>query len=138
MLKTLRHLAVGAAALGALAGIGSAAQAAPVSHIDPLVNVLGQTAPIEKTQYFYGGAEYCFYPNGWRGPGFYRCGFAFRRGYGWGGPVGWRGWGGGPRFYGGGPRYGYDRGHGRGGWDRGGYGRGGGDRGHHGRGGWNR
>jgi hypothetical protein len=125
MLKTVRNLAVGIAALCALAGVGSASQAAPISHIDPLVNVAGQLGPIEQAAYFYGGAEYCFYPNGWRGPGFYRCGFAFRRGYGWGGPLGWRGWGGGPRrFYDGGPRYGYRDGYGRGGYGHGGYGHG--------------
>jgi hypothetical protein len=25
----------------------------------------------------------CFYLDGWRGPGFYRCGFRHRRGLGW-------------------------------------------------------
>ena len=29
---------------------------------------------VEKTGYFYGGRNYCFYPNGWRGPGYYLCG----------------------------------------------------------------
>lgn len=126
MLKTVRNLAVGFAALGALTGVGGAAQAAPISHIDPLVNVVGQLAPLEQVQYFYGGAQYCFYPNGWRGPGYYRCGFAFRRGYGWGGPRGWQGWGGGPRrFYDGGPRYEHRGGYGRGVYGHGGYGRGG-------------
>jgi hypothetical protein len=54
----------------------------------------------QDAQYIYGGRRYCFYPDGWRGPGFYWCGFNWRRGYGWGGPMGWRGWGGpGPRIY---------------------------------------
>lgn len=29
---------------------------------------------------------WCFYPNGWNGPGFYRCGWHQRRGMGWHGP----------------------------------------------------
>src|SRR5215475_11002989 len=40
----------------------------------------------------YGGHRYCFYFNGWHGPGWYRCGFAFRRGLGWGGVYGWNDW----------------------------------------------
>jgi hypothetical protein len=40
----------------------------------------------------WGGSRYCFYPRGWHGPGWYRCGFAWRRGLGWGGGSGWQGW----------------------------------------------
>jgi hypothetical protein len=92
---TLLALAAGVFAFKAdampLAGVGQAAD--------------GLSA-VERTQYFYGGRNYCWYPNGWHGPGFYWCGYAARVGYGWGGPVGWRGWsaGGpvvvGPRVYG--------------------------------------
>jgi len=40
-----------------------------------------------------GGRNYCFYDNGWNGPGWYWCGdYAYRYGYGWGGPVGWNNW----------------------------------------------
>ena len=42
--------------------------------------------------YFYGGRQYCWYDDAWQGPGYYWCGYAWRRGYGWGGPSGWRGW----------------------------------------------
>ena len=45
-----------------------------------------------QSQFIYGGRNYCFYPNGWNGPGFYWCGYAFRRGLGWGGGRGWHGW----------------------------------------------
>jgi hypothetical protein len=38
------------------------------------------------------GADYCWYDNGWRGPGWYQCGYEFRVGFGWGGPWGWHGW----------------------------------------------
>src|SRR5262245_39395276 len=46
--------------------------------------------------YVHEGHRYCFYFNGWHGPGWYRCGFAFRRGLGWGGVYGWNSWGYGP------------------------------------------
>lgn len=56
---------------------------------------------LERTQYFWGGRHYCWYDGGWRGPGWYWCGYAYRRGFGWGGPVGFRGWGrGGGGFHG--------------------------------------
>ena len=64
--------------------------------------------PVEKAGYFYGGRDYCFYPNGWRGPGFYLCGFPYRRGFFFA-----------PGFF-----------HGRGGYGRGGFGHGGGGFGH--------
>ena len=66
------------------------ADAAPLSG-----SGVGQAADalstVEKTQYIYLGREYCWYPDGWRGPGFYWCGYNYRRGLGWGGPIGWRG-----------------------------------------------
>ncbi|TMJ06442.1 MAG: hypothetical protein E6G97_00030 [Alphaproteobacteria bacterium] len=69
----------------------------------PLSGGLGDAADrmsaVEKTQFVYLGRNYCWYPDGWHGPGFYWCGYAYRTGYGWGGPIGWRGWrGGGPGF----------------------------------------
>jgi hypothetical protein len=42
------------------------------------------------------GNRYCFYFNGWHGPGWYRCGFAWRRNLGWGGEYGWQSWSYGP------------------------------------------
>jgi hypothetical protein len=71
----------------------------------PLNSGLGDAADrvsaIEKTQFVYLGRNYCWYPDGWHGPGFYWCGYAYRTGYGWGGPIGWHGWrGGGGRFVG--------------------------------------
>jgi hypothetical protein len=51
--------------------------------------------PIEVAAYVYGGYSYCWYDEGWRGPGWYRCGYALRHGLGWGGAVGWNGWRGG-------------------------------------------
>jgi len=47
---------------------------------------------IQQAQYVFGGHEYCWYENGWRGPGWYWCGYGSRRGYGFGGGWGWNGW----------------------------------------------
>lgn len=103
MRKIIFGLATGVACLGAV--LTGSAQAAPVSHIDPLAGVIGAMSSVDEAQFVTGGRRYCFYPNGWRGPGFYQCGYAFRRGLGWGGPVGWNGWrAGGQQRYIAGPR----------------------------------
>jgi hypothetical protein len=82
--------------MAAVALIASAAlcsaEAAPAPYLN-LQRAEGSALPIEKTQYYWGGQNYCWYPNGWRGPGWYWCGYAFTYGYGWGGGYGWRGWG---------------------------------------------
>jgi hypothetical protein len=63
------------------------------------VGLLPTASPtnVEQVQFFYGGRDYCWYDDGWQGPGFYWCGYAWRRGIGWGGGAGWRGWRGGYR-----------------------------------------
>jgi hypothetical protein len=95
MRKFALTLAAIALAAGALIG---KADAMPLGAAGPLGGAAGELNAIEKTQYRWGGREYCFYPDGWRGPGFYWCGYHLRRGLGYGGPAGWRGWGGpGPR-----------------------------------------
>lgn len=48
--------------------------------------------PAEAQLYVWGGHNYCWYGEGWRGPGWYWCGYRLRRGYGWGGGYGWHGW----------------------------------------------
>ena len=45
-----------------------------------------------EVQHSWNGRTYCWSEAGWKGPGWYRCGFASRRGLGWGGPAGWHGW----------------------------------------------
>src|SRR5579871_6174061 len=90
--------------LGAMSALSLLAGAA-TAQANPLL-VTGVDRPgdavVEKAQYFYGGHDYCWYDGGWHGPGFYYCGFAWRRGWGWGGPLGWRGWYGGPTYWRGG------------------------------------
>jgi len=77
------------AVMGAM--IGGRAHAA---LIDPsgLRVAADELTAVETVQFFWGGHRYCWYPTGWRGPGWYRCGFRWRRGSGWGGPAGWHGW----------------------------------------------
>src|SRR5215472_13406133 len=45
--------------------------------------------------YTWSDHHYCWYDDGWSGPGWYWCGAPWRAGYGWGGPWGWHGWRGG-------------------------------------------
>ena len=53
---------------------------------------LAESSPVENAQFVWGGRNYCWYASAWRGPGWYQCGFAWRRGLGWGGGAGWHGW----------------------------------------------
>ena len=69
----------------------SMAQAAPAAS-GQLASEAHGLSLIEKTQFFYGKREYCWYDNGWNGPGWYWCGYDLRQGFGWGGPVGWHNW----------------------------------------------
>ena len=123
--KSARTIALTAAiALGA----GSAAEAAIGD------GVLGGRAPlanatqIENAQFIFGGRNYCWYDDGWRGPGWYWCGYANRSGLGWGGGGGWHGW----RRGGGGHGGGMFSGGGHGGHGGGRFSSGGGGHGGHG------
>ncbi len=97
----MRTLALAVAAGALLAATQANAASFPVNHISAMdVGLIDQVAV---RVYVHAGHRYCFYFNGWHGPGWYRCGFAFRRGYGWGGVYGWNDWSYGPyeRRYGG-------------------------------------
>jgi hypothetical protein len=76
-------------ALGATAW-GTIASAAPLSPSPSGPSL--PSSPIEQTQFFYQGREFCWYDNGWRGPGWYWCGYGARPGQGYGGGPGWQGW----------------------------------------------
>lgn len=111
------------AALVALSTIPAVAQEQPLASLAPTsafnaIYIAGDQPLLEKAQYIYGGRHYCWYDLGWRGPGFYWCGYGARRGYGWGGGVGWHGWSHGG--YRGGYRHGYHGGY-RGGYHGSGY-----------------
>ncbi len=74
------------ASLMLAAGGAVSASAAPIGQT-PATPSLTQQA-----QYYWNGREYCWYDDGWQGPGWYWCGYAWRRGYGWGGAWGWNNW----------------------------------------------
>jgi hypothetical protein len=84
--------------LAVAAGIGVMPAAAKAAVAGPaLASRLAATGTglVVKAQYIYGGQNYCWYLNGWQGPGWYWCGYAWEEGEGWGGGDGWNGWGGG-------------------------------------------
>ncbi len=90
----LRLAAVACVAGGLLWGVP--AQAAPVVNADVIRAAADRMSPVTEAQYAYvrywRGRRYCFYWDGWQGPGWYRCGYEWRHGYGWGGNPGWHGW----------------------------------------------
>lgn len=92
----MRNLIFGIAATAALATSGALVsgpvEAAIVSPPNSMRAISGDLNMLEPVQYMYGGQRHCWYPNGWHGPGWYWCGYAFRRGLGWGGGEGWQGW----------------------------------------------
>jgi hypothetical protein len=104
--------AIGLVATGAVADRANAMPLGGVSDAADELNV------VDQVQYVWGGRRYCWYDDGWNGPGWYWCGRYLVPGLGWGGGVGWRGWGRGGGFRGGG-RGGF-RGGGRGGFRGGG------------------
>jgi hypothetical protein len=80
-----------AVALGAGATMVGTAQAAPMGP--SLGTAADGLSPIVKAQLFvFGGHEYCWYDDGWNGPGWYWCGQYLRPGFGWGGGWGWHNW----------------------------------------------
>ncbi|WP_249780843.1 hypothetical protein [Bradyrhizobium sp. dw_78] len=86
----MRHWIYATATAVSLALLGAAGQASamPVDRFTPAAI----PSDVEQTQFIFGGRNYCWYDDGWHGPGYYWCGYAMRRGFGWGGGEGWRGW----------------------------------------------
>ena len=83
-------LAAGALLVATQANAGSF----PVNTLNGIETGLVDTVAVRV--YVHEGRRYCFYFEGWHGPGWYRCGFAWRRGIGWGGVYGWNSWSYGP------------------------------------------
>jgi hypothetical protein len=52
----------------------------------------GTADAAEAEYYWFEGHRYCWYDEGWRGPGWYWCGNSVNKGVGWGGPIGWHFW----------------------------------------------
>src|SRR5208337_4860639 len=64
----------------------------PDAYPPPVGPVVGVPPPGPAYPYFWGGQRYCWYDDAWNGPGWYWCNYAWRQGYGWGGPYGWNRW----------------------------------------------
>ena len=80
------------AAAFALAGASAPAHAAMLADgLNPAPPSTMELAQFDIGGFLFGGRNYCWYDGGWRGPGWYWCGYAYRTGYGWGGGEGWRG-----------------------------------------------
>jgi hypothetical protein len=41
-------------------------------------------ARVKNVQFIFGGRNYCRHDDGWQGPGWYWCGYAWNNGAGWG------------------------------------------------------
>lgn len=96
---TMRKLSITLAAAALVASVslvGGNAQAAGVAAPNGILAGIDSLNPLQNVQvYVWGGRRYCWYDDGWQGPGWYWCGYAWRRGFGWGGGYGWHGWRGG-------------------------------------------
>ncbi|MGH7734608.1 MAG: hypothetical protein ACREOE_13145 [Gemmatimonadales bacterium] len=87
-----KSLLAAVAALTVSLPLAAAADPAASGQLIYGVGRMDQAPPLVEAQYAWGGRQYCWYWNGWHGSGWYWCGYAFRRGFGWGGAEGWRNW----------------------------------------------
>jgi hypothetical protein len=87
-------LAAGIAGSVAAAGVAlpSRADAMPSGSAAGIALAADSLNVVDTVQFLYGGHKHCWYVDGWKGPGWYWCGYAKRVGLGWGGPAGFRGW----------------------------------------------
>jgi hypothetical protein len=90
--EAMRKICLTLIATFAIMGVIGGRSHAAVIDPNALRTAADELAAVETVQFVWGGRRYCWYNTGWRGPGWYRCGFRWRRGLGWGGPVGWHGW----------------------------------------------
>jgi hypothetical protein len=72
--------------------LNTPASAGPFARPDGIRLAASGVDLAESVQFFWEGRRYCWYDDGWQGPGFYWCGYRWRRGLGWGGGYGWHGW----------------------------------------------
>ena len=71
----------------ALAAATAVVLAAGSAQASPLNALRGSQIAADGIETIQNVQQYCFYLDGWRGPGFYRCGFRLRRGLGWHGTA---------------------------------------------------
>ena len=87
-MRTLHRTGLALAmAMGFALPLAASAEAAMGGALPP-----AQLLPVEQAQFFFLGHNFCWYDDGWQGPGWYWCNYAWNTGYGWGGGDGWRGW----------------------------------------------
>jgi hypothetical protein len=91
-----QFLALAAAGLMS-AGLSQRAEAAPVGAPEGLRSAIHSLSLTETVGFYWGGRQFCWYDDGWNGPGWYWCGNYLTSGIGWGGGYGWHGWRGGHR-----------------------------------------
>ena len=93
-----RFIITVAAATAFVAGapiMGASVGAAPIVAPEAIRAATDSMNVVESVQFIWAGRDYCWYDDGWHGPGWYWCGYAFRNGLGWGGGYGWHNWRGG-------------------------------------------
>lgn len=87
----MRCWKIAALAAGTILSIACTANAATIPMASAGGAADGLTA-VEQVQFVFGGHRHCWYADGWHGPGWYWCGYRLRRGHGWAGEEGFRGW----------------------------------------------
>jgi hypothetical protein len=90
----LRNLVVALAATAAVV-VGGNAGAASMSAPAAMRTAADSLKMTENVQFFWGDHNYCWYDDGWNGPGWYWCDMYLQSGIGWGGGYGWHHWRGG-------------------------------------------
>ncbi len=89
MMNILKTTGASILAAGLFAG---SAMAVPIVDSNSIGHVTGPERNVELAQFIFGGHNYCWYDSAWSGPGWYWCGYAQRRGLGFGGAAGFHGW----------------------------------------------
>ena len=76
--------------------MGASVGAAPMVAPGAIRGAADSLNMVERAQFIWLGHNYCWYDDGWNGPGWYWCGQYLTSGIGWGGGYGWHHWRGGP------------------------------------------
>ena len=90
----IRNLVVALAATAAMM-LGGNAEAASMSTPAAMRTAADSLKMTKNVQFIWDGRNYCWYDDGWNGPGWYWCGSYLVPGTGWGGGYGWHHWRGG-------------------------------------------
>src|SRR4051794_24305418 len=93
-MRRLMTIMSAAAAFMVAGSVINRAEAIPFGNASGIRDAQEELNVVDHVQYYYGGRRFCWYDNGWNGPGWYWCGRYLTPGIGWGGGYGYRGWGG--------------------------------------------